>query len=313
MNIVVLEPIGVDKNFLLDKLKDHDVTYYENKTNDEAEMIQRAKDAEILIIANNPVSKNVLEKCPQLKMISVAFIGVDHIPMDYLESRNIIVSNAKDYCLHAVSELALSLTLNILRNIKECDIKIREGKDKTGLIGNELYNKTFGIIGTGSIGMNTAKLALAFGCNVVAYSRSEKEEAKKLGIKYVSMKDLMKESDIISIHLPLTDKTKHFINKEYIDLMKKNAILINTARGPIVDNAYLKEVLEKGLIRGVGIDVFDIEPPLTEKEIYKRNSILTPHIAYTTKESIIRRSNIVIDNIQQFIDNNPINVMNKKF
>ncbi len=313
MNIVILEPIGVNKEFFFDHLEGHTITYYDTKTTDENEMIKRAKDAEILIIANNPVSKNVFKQCNNLKMVSVAFIGVDHIPMDYLEERNIIVSNAKNYCMHAVSELAISLTLNILRNIKACDQKIRTGGDKTGLIGNELYDKTFGIVGTGSIGINTAKLALAFGCKVIAYSRSETEEAKSLGITYVSMEELMKTSDIISIHLPLTDKTKHFINKKYIDMMKKEAILINTARGSIVDNTYLKKVLEKGLIRGVGLDVFDHEPPLTQEEIYHGNSLLTPHIAYATDESIIRRASIVIENIHQFIKGEPIHIMNKKF
>lgn len=314
MKIVIMEPLGIGQENLNSLMAetDHDFTVYDSKTTDTNEQIKRAKDADVLIIANTPLSGEVIRACDNLKFISVAFVGVDHVNLEACKEKDIMVCNAAEYCTHAVAELAIGLTLSVLRNIPRCDVATRKLGVKDGLVGHELYGKTFGIIGTGAIGIRTAEIAKAFGCKVIAYSRSEKEEVKAMGIEYQSLEALLQASDIVSLHTPLTPNTKGLINNHAIDLMKSSAVLINTARGPIVDNKYLAQALKEGKISGAGIDVFDIEPPLLEDEalIHEPTAVLTPHVAYATFESIFRRAFIVFDNIQKWLDGEPQNVMN---
>lgn len=311
MKIVIMEPLGINDSHLNELLsnliKVHEVTTYKEKTTDVDEMIERAKDADILVIANNPLPGIVIESCPNLKMISVAFVGIDHIDQEVCQKRNITISNAAGYCDHAVAELAIGLTLSVLRNIPRCDQATRQFSTKAGLVGHELYGKTFGIIGTGAIGLKTAEIAKAFGCDLIAYSRTQKDN----GLNYVDLNTLMSSADIISIHTPLTSETKGLIGRDELDLMKPNAILINTARGPIVDNSYLSYCLSEGKIAGAGVDVFDIEPPLREEDILTNNetAVLTPHVAFATHESILRRAAIVIENIEAWFEGEPQNVM----
>lgn len=313
MKIVIMEPLGISKdalNNLLEDFKDHDITVYDTKTTDVTELIQRGSNAEVMVIANNPLPGAVIEACKDLKMISVAFVGIDHIDQEVCKKQGITIANAAGYCTYAVSELAIGLTLSVLRNIPRCDAQARCLKTKDGLVGNELYGKTFGIIGTGAIGLQTGKLASAFGCKVLGYSRTQKEAFKNIG-DYVSLDTLMGTCDIISVHTPLTSETEHLLNKARLDLMKPSSILINTARGPIVDNAYLHELLKSGKIAGAGIDVFDIEPPLRPQDtlINNETAVLTPHVAYATQESIHRRAAIVLENITAWMNGKPQNKM----
>lgn len=313
MKIVIMEPLGISRvalDHLLEDFSEHEVVVYDTKSTDAEVLIERGQHADVMVIANNPLSGHVIEACPQLKMISVAFVGVDHIDLDVCKKRNITISNAAGYCTHAVSELAIGLTLSVLRNIPRCDAATRMSLTKNTLIGHELHKKTFGIIGTGAIGLQTAYLAKAFGCRVIGYNRTEKEAFKAIAT-YLPLKALMSEADIISIHTPLNDQTHHLINKELLDLMKPSAILINTARGPIVDNQYLSQLLSEEKIAGAGLDVFDIEPPLQSDEslLEEDKVVLTPHVAYATHESIHRRASIVLDNIIGWLNNQPQNIM----
>lgn len=315
MKIVIMEPLGIS-NEDLDELtrnlsEAHTIVTYDTKTTVESELIERAGDAEVIIIANNPLSGDVIKNLPNLKMISVAFVGIDHIDVETCKAQGIRISNAAGYCTHAVAELALGLTLSVLRNIPRCDAATRNLGSKNGLVGNELYKKTFGIIGTGAIGKRTAEFARVFGCNVIAYSRTEREDVKDMGVNYVSLDTLMQTADIISVHTPLTSDTKHLIDKDKLNMMKPTSILINTARGPIVDNNHLAKMLGENKIVGAGIDVFDIEPPLRTKDtlIKEPTAVITPHVAYATKESILRRASIVVNNIESWLEGTPINIM----
>ncbi|MCH4890445.1 hydroxyacid dehydrogenase [Acidaminobacter sp. JC074] len=313
MKIVIMESLGISQEDLnkLIQNTNHEFTVYNEKTFDDEEQLERAKDADALIIANTPLSAYVINKCPNLKMISVAFVGVDHVATKACNERNILVSNAAEYCTYAVAELAIGLTLSVLRNIPRCDLRTRKNQTKDGLIGHELYKKTFGIIGAGAIGAATARIAKAFGCDVIYHSRTKKPSLEEMGIKYVSFEEILKTSDILSLHTPLTSNTKGMIDKKAIDMMKTSAVLINTARGPIVDNAYLAEALKAGRLAGAGIDVFDIEPPLDKDPLSEiETAVLTPHVAYATKESIFRRAQIVFDNIESWCQDKPQNVMN---
>jgi len=176
------------------------------------------------------------------------------------------------------------------------------------LIGFELEGKKFGIVGTGAIGLRVAAIAQAFGCEVLAYSRTKKEAP---GLKYVGLNSLLAECDIISLHTPLNDETKGMINKEKIGLMKKNAVLINTSRGPVVDSDALAEALKAGTIAGACIDVFENEPPVAKAHplLTAPNTIVTPHIAFATKEALVKRAEIVFDNVAKYFTGELQNVV----
>lgn len=244
-------------------------------------------------------------------MIAVAFTGFDHVDMEACKERNILVSNASGYANTAVAELAVGMALDLYRNIISMDEKTRELKTKAGYRFRELKGKKVGIIGTGAIGCETAKLFYAFGCEILAYSNSEKKEILDLGGKYLSLEDLLKKSDIVSLHLPYNKSTERLIGEKEFKLMKKDAIFINCARGQIVDNEALKEALNNDLIAGAGIDVFDKEPPLNEDEslLKAKNILLSPHIGYFTEEAMIKRAEITLENIEGFLNDKPINVV----
>lgn len=319
MKISLLEPIGIDKE-LMDELsaplieKGHEFAYYDNKTTDEDELYKRACDSEIVMIANNPLPNSVIQKCDKLKMLDVAFTGIDHVGQKACKEKDVMICNAAGYSNETVSELAVGMAINVLRKITNGDKAVRCGETlgSAGLMGTELNTKTVGIIGTGRIGIMTAKLFKAFGCRVIAYSRTDKDEAKKLGIEYVKLEDLFSQSDIISLHIPSTVETKKYINKERIALMKSTAILINCARGAVVDNEALADALNNGSIAGAAIDVFDMEPPIPKDYplLHSKNTLLTPHVAFASRESMIRRANIVFKNIYTYIEGKPENIVN---
>lgn len=313
MKIVVIEPLGIPMENLkatAEKIigEKADIVYYDTKTTDTAELSERGKDADIIVVSNLPLKREVLENCKNLKMISVAFTGVDHIAMDYCREKGITVSNCAGYSTESVAELVFGMLISLYRNIIRCDEAVRNGGTKDGLVGFEIKGKKFGIVGTGAIGLKTAEIAKAFGCRVYAYSRTQKEIE---GITYLPLDELLSECDIISLHVPLTESTKGLINAEKLALMKKTAVLINTARGPVVDSSALAEALADGNIAGACIDVFENEPPVAKEHplLNAPNVIATPHIAFATAEAMEIRAGMVFENVTAYLDGKPINVM----
>ena len=317
MKIVMLEPIGISENNLKNykkKLENlgHEFIYYENRVEEDYEIIKRAQDADIIIITNLPLSKNVIEACSNLKFISVAFTGVDHIDIKTCNDNNILISNSSGYSDQSVAELVFGLTINLMRNVIDGDQATRKQKTRAGLIGNELANKKFGIVGTGNIGTQVAKIADAFGCELLGNDIEENENLKKLGMQYVELEELMAESDIISIHVPLMDATVNLIDNNEIENMKESAYLINCARGPIVNSEALAAALNNDKIAGASIDVFEMEPPIPKDHplLNAKNTILTPHVAFATDEAFIKRAEIVFNNIYKWLKDKPQNVIN---
>lgn len=309
MKVVLLEDLSISKE-KLDELvlpiinKGHEFIYFNKPIKDDNDLKNRIKDADVAIIANHPLKKQVIESDKNLKFISIAFQGIDHVDTSFCKENNIGFMNSNGYSTSAVSELAIGLTLSLYRKIEESNKSVKSLKDKTGLVGNEINGKTVGIIGGGQIGVKTAKLFQAFGAKIFIYSKTNKEIYKENGFEFTTLNLLLKESDIVSIHLPLTEDTTHFIGKSELKLMKKDAILINTARGKIIDNVALKEVLDNEKIKGAAIDVFDIEPPLNKDYplLNAKNIIFTPHIGYFTKEALTKRAEIAFKNVYEFLD-----------
>ncbi len=316
MNIVLLEPLAVSKE-VLNKLScelveaGHTFTHYDSVEKDINVLKERVKDADILIIANNPLKGDVIRAAKNLKYISVAFTGVDHVDKEACMERGIKVSNAAGYSTDSVAELTVGMIIAALRNVLPCDERTRNLGTKDGLVGFELKGKTVGIVGTGAIGLRVAEILKVFNCKLLGYSRTEKPEGKNLGIKYVSLEELLKKSDIVTLHTPLNAETKHLINKERIAMMKKSSILINAARGAVVDSAALAEALNQGIIGAAAIDVFENEPPIEKNHplLNAKNTIVTPHIAFATKESMVYRAEITFDNIYAYLKGEGENIV----
>ncbi len=311
----MLEPLGVSEEKIQALAKSfekqgHSFVPCYSKIEDNNEMMAKAKGADVFIIANTPLDNDVINAAENLKMISVAFTGVDHVDAGLCKERGIVVCNAQGYCTDAVAELTFGLILSKLRNIVPCDAVTREGKTKDGLVGNELLGKTVGIIGTGAIGRRVGEIAKVFGCKLLGYDKYQSDEAKNVGISYTSLDQLLSESDIITLHTPLTDETKLLINKEKLAMMKPSALLINCARGPVVDSEAVAEALNTDKLAGAGIDVYEIEPPIATDHplLHAKNAVVTPHVAFATKESIQRRAQITFDNIAAWMDGKPQNV-----
>ena len=205
--------------------------------------------------------------------------------------QEIPVSNTAGYCRDAVAELALGLTLDCLRNISACNQVVRHGR-------------TVGIVGTGNTGIQAAQLYRAFGCRVLGYSRSQRPAAREAGVEYVMLEDLLRSSDIVSVHTPLNESTKGLISRERVGQMKQGAILINTSRGPIVDSQAVADALNGGHLAAFGTDVFETEPPVAEDHPFfsAKNVVATPHVAFATVESLERRADMAFDNVTKWLD-----------
>mgnify|MGYP000771396735 FL=1 len=198
----------------------------------------------------------------------------------------------------------------LLDYLQQADQAVRNGGTSAGLCGREIRSKKVGIIGCGQIGFMTAKLFQAFGAEVYAYARHEREEVKAAGIAYKPLDDLLRECDIISLHTPNNKETRGMISAEKIALMKKSAIFINCARGPIVDSKALAQALNEGRIAGAAVDVFDCEPPIPAEEplLHAKNTLLTPHVAFLSEEAMVRRAKIEFSNVYAYLDGKPENV-----
>lgn len=304
MKIVILESLGIsDEEFtrISKALTDngHEIVVYDDGKTDDETLKTRIKDAEILVLANMPLSGEVIDAAEKLKFISVAFTGYDHIDLEKCKEKEIQVSNAGGYSTNSVAELTFGLIIALLRSIVPLEAIIREGGTKSGYRQTDLNGKTLGVLGTGEIGSAVAKLGLAFGCQVIAYNRSEKQDLIDKGVEYKPLDEVLEMSDIVTIHMPLTNETKDLIDKDKLALMKTSSFLINTAVGPIVDNDALAEALHNEIIAGAGLDRVDMEPPVPADYpmLDAPNTVLVPHVGFATDEAMIRRAEITFNNI----------------
>jgi D-lactate dehydrogenase len=259
-------------------------------------------------------------------------MGFDHIDVEFCRQKGIVVSNVPTYGAHTVAEHTFALILAISRKIVPAVEKARKGEfTPEGLEGFDLFGKTLGVVGTGHIGKNVCEIALAFGMKVLAFSRSEDSNLVSKGVKYVPLEVLLTGSDIITLHLPHTKETEHIINMGNIEKIKKGAILINTARGALVETQAILEALEKGILQSAGLDVLEEEIGLKEErelltsEFLKNTDIktnllnhvlltrddvvITPHNAFNSKEALIQIIDTTVANIKAYLSNTPQNTV----
>ena len=332
MKIAFFEAKPWEQEYIKNQLKDIDVVFFDQKLS--VENADLAKDAQVISgFVDSQISKEMLAKLPNLKMIATRSTGFDHIDMQACKEKNIIVCNVPFYGENTVAEHTFALILDLSRKIHESIEQVKkEGFSIGGLMGFDLMGKTLGIVGTGHIGMHVARIAKGFEMNVVAFdAKPDKKLAKKLGFAYVTLEDLLKNSDIITLHLPLNAHTEHIINSSNAKLIKKGAYLINTARGGLIETAALVDALAKGIIAGAGLDVLEEECYIKEEEellssdfskkcdirtllqnhilMEKSNVVITPHNAFNSKEALERILDTTVENIQSFSKNKPTNLV----
>jgi glyoxylate reductase len=301
--------------------KEADLEYVPEETKlTKEDIIERVKDKDgIISMLDDPIDVDVINSAPNLKVISNYAVGFNNIDIKTATSRGIVVTNTPGVLTNATADLAWALLMAVARRIVEGDKYVRAGRFRCWgpklMLGYEFTGKTLGIIGMGRIGSAVAKRAKGFDMHVVYCNRRSKEEEKKkeIGAEYVSFDELISVSDFISIHAPLTEDTRHMVGEEEFKRMKKNCILINTARGPILDEKALVKALKEGWIAGAGLDVYENEPYITRELLSMDNVVLEPHIGSATYEARERMAEIVVDDCLAVLKGKrPENIVNKE-
>ncbi|MDE6696233.1 MAG: D-2-hydroxyacid dehydrogenase [Muribaculaceae bacterium] len=318
MKIVVLDGYGMNPGDLSwDRLKSlGEVTVYDRTS--PSEIIERSAGAEILLTNKTIIDRDIIEKLPDLRYIGVLATGYNVVDTVAASEKEIVVTNIPSYSTDSVAQMVFSLLLAITNNVEHYTADNRAGRWSRNADFcywdsplTELSGKTFGIVGFGNIGSKVAKIALAFGMKVLAFSSKPADALTKEVRKAENLDQLLSESDVLSLHCPLTDSTKHLINASTLAKMKPSAILINTGRGPLVDETALAEALNTGAIRGAGVDVLSCEPPTFDNPLlYARNCYTTPHLGWATVEARQRLMDIAVANVANFIEGTPTNVVN---
>lgn len=318
MKIVILDAYTVNPGDLswkeLEKLADVDIY---DRTSPE-DVVYRCKGAEIVLTNKVVLNAEVLNMLPRLQYIGVLATGYNVVDLEQATRQNIVVTNIPAYSTDSVAQMVFCHLLNIIGRVDYYANENREGRwseseDFCYLDHNliELNGKKMGIIGLGNTGMATARIALAFGLKVLAFTSKDEDDLPD-GIRKADLDDIFEECDIVSLHCPLTKSTKHIINKERLLQMKSSAIIINTGRGPLVNDEDLAEALNDEQICAYGADVITTEPPSPDNPLLTaKNCFLTPHIAWATREARERLIHTCVENIKAFIDGEPENVVNE--
>lgn len=307
MKIKVLDYLTLGDDLDISAINEFgDVTVYDNTSPEEFE--SHIGGAEVIFVNKVKLNENNLKFAPDLKLICEAATGYDNIDLDYCRKKGIAVCNVPGYSVYSVAQVTVSMVLSLVNHLNEYTRYTKDGTYTNGNsanilkpVYNELYGKTWGIIGYGNIGKKVGEVAKALGCDLLAYKRKPVTD-----VKCVDIDTLVKESDIITIHIPLSDETRALINSERIKKMKKNVIIVNTARGAVTDEVAVCNAIKSGNIKGFGTDVYSVEPFPKTSPFYEikdfDNVILTPHMAWGAKESRERCFNEMILNMKAFFD-----------
>ena len=291
-----------------------DVQVYDNSTNEE--LIERIQGARVVVTKELPVNAELLSQFPDtVKLIVEAGTGYNNIDLNAAKERGITVCNIPAYSTERVAHTVIMMILNFASTMQQQIGMLAKG-DRSNFTKylqvshTEVNGKTLGVVGAGHIGMEVIKVAKALGMNILVHTRTPKADGD--GVRYVSLDELLENSDYITLHCPLNDQTKYMINKETIAKMKPNAVIVNTGRGPLINEADLCEALAAKRIAGAGLDVQEVEPPAEDSPLYTLDSvIITPHMGWKGLETRQRLVGIIRDNVQAFFKGEPINVVSK--
>ena len=311
--VVVVNAGKMNYDHALDfSILSNDVQVYEDSTN--AELIKRIQGARVVVTKELPVSADLLSQFPDtVELIVEAGTGYNNIDLDAAKKKGITVCNIPAYSTERVAHTVIMMILNFASTMQQQIGMLAKGNRSNftkylQVSHTEVNGKTLGVVGAGHIGMEVIKVAKALGMNILVHTRTPKADGD--GIRYVSLDELLANSDYITLHCPLNDQTKHLINKETIGKMKPNAVIVNTGRGPLINEADLCEALAAKRIAGAGLDVQEVEPPAEDSPLYTLdNVIITPHMGWKGLETRQRLVGIIRDNVQAFFKGEPINVV----
>ena len=313
--VVVVNASKMNYDHALDfSILSNDVQVYDNSTNEE--VIERIQGASVVVTKELPVGADLLSQFPEsVKLIVEAGTGYNNIDLNAAKERGITVCNIPAYSTERVAHTVIMMILNFASTMQKQIGMLAKG-DRSNFTKylqvshTEVNGKTLGVIGAGHIGMEVIKVAKALGMNILVHTRTPKADGD--GIRYVSLAELLENSDYITLHCPLNDQTKYIINKEAISKMKTSAVIVNTGRGPLINEADLCEALAAKRIAGAGLDVQEVEPPAEDSPLYTLdNVIITPHMGWKGLETRQRLVGIIRDNVQAFFKGEPINVVSK--
>ena len=276
-------------------------------------------DAEIVFVNKGKITKEILDACPNIKFISVVATGFNKIDLESAKEKGILVSNVPSYGSKAIGQHAVALLLEITNHIDHHDKEVKKMRKSTDTDWcfwdyplYELEYKTMGVIGLGRIGQTVAKAGWAMGMNVIAHDMYENPEMKALGVEYVSLDELYKRADVISLHCPLTPENEDMINAESIAKMKDGVIILNNSRGGLVDEQALADALKSGKVYAAGIDAVKVEPITEDCPLLTApNCYITPHISWASLDCRRRLIKLAIENVKAYLDGKPINIVNK--
>lgn len=326
--ILFFDTKDYEEKFFTEKIHQNNTLIFKNESLDENSILTKEElSCEVLsVFTGSRVNNNVLKKFENLKIILTRSVGYSHIDTDYCKENDIIIANTPHYGDYTVSEFSFGILLNLLRKISFAENMLKRGEMYPQTFGTELFGKTIGIVGTGSIGEKSVKIANGFSMNILCHDLTQNQRLiDTYGVSFVDIDTLCKFADIIMLHAPLTTKTYHLINQKRIDLMKDSAVIINTARGELIETEALFEALVQNEIAGAALDVLEFEETLSNKRPCDKlnlktlrttlintklmnldNTLITPHIAYDTKEAINRILEITLKNFIEFTNGKDI-------
>jgi D-3-phosphoglycerate dehydrogenase len=311
MKIVVVDHVYLEEAHKRKLRSMGELEVFENPPKTVDELKERVKEADIVIVGWSNLTRDIIDSAKKLKMISIWATTCHYADLEAAKERGIVVTHVPGYATEAVAEHVFALLLAAVRKLPLADAHVRRGDfDWRPFGGIELYGKTLGVIGTGAIGCRVAEIANAFKMRILAYDKyPNMKRAEELGITYVDLHQLLKESDFVTLHVTLTSETERLIGKREIESMKRGIVIVNTSQGKVIDEKALTEALMSGKVSAAGLDVFAEEPPAKDNPLFKLgNTVLSPHVGFHTVEAIRRCTDICIDNVLKFLEGHPQNV-----
>jgi len=311
MKIVVVDHVYLEEEHTKKLRSIGDLKIFKDPPETPEELKERIRSADIVIVGWSHLTRDVIESAKNLKMISIWATTCHYADLEAAKKSGIVVTHVPGYATEAVAEYAIALMLAAARKLPLADAHVRKGSfDWRPFGGRELAGKTLGVIGTGAIGCRVAEIARVLGMRLLGFDKyPDPKRAEKIGMKYVDLHTLLKESDVVTLHVTLTAETEGLIGRKEIAAMKDGAAIINTSQGKVIDEKALIDALKSGKLFFAGLDVFDEEPPLKGSPLFKLdNTVLSPHVGFHTVEAAKRCTDICIDNIAKFLEGHPQNV-----
>jgi phosphoglycerate dehydrogenase-like enzyme len=311
MKIVVVDHVHLDEQHIRRLQEMGETQIFRDPPNSVQELKQRIQGADIVIVGWTNLTKDIIDSAPNLKMISIWATTCHYADLEAAKRRGIAVTHVPGYATEAVAEHVFGLLLASVRRLLPADKHVREGKfDWRPFTGTELAEKTLGLVGTGAIGCRVGEIAKAFKMRILGFDIAPNiKRVQEIGIEYVDLQTLLRESDIVSVHVTLTASTEQLIGRKEIEMMKKGAVVINTSQGKVIDEKALVDALKSHKLSSAGLDVFEEEPPAKDNALLGLdNALLSPHVGFHTVEAVKRCTDICIDNVAGFLNGHPKNL-----